>query len=109
MSFMFLFATSFAGTGIDQWAVGNTKTLFGFLHGASKFNADISGWDVSSCTDFTTMFEDAAAFNVDLCSWGTKMNTGAAVISVFTGSGCPEQGNPDLSINPKGPLCFACP
>ena len=109
MSFMFLFAKSFSGTGLEQWSVGNTVTLFGTFHGASNFAADISTWDVSKVTDFTSMLQSAPAFSSSLCAWGAKITKpGVSVTAAFDGSGCPEQGDPDLSANPKGPFCFVC-
>ena len=106
---MFFFASSFTGSGMDQWSVGSTKTLFGFLHGATKFATDISAWDVSSVSDFTTMLQGATSFEADLCAWGSKItNTDAFTLSAFAGSACPDQGDTDLFSNPKGPFCFAC-
>ena len=55
------------------------------------------------------MFYDAIGFNQNLCLWGNMLQSTDQVPYMFTGSGCPYTGNPDMTINPKSPLCSFCP
>lgn len=111
MSFMFLFATSFKGSGLDGWSIGNVRNLFGTFNGATKFATDISAWDVSSVTDFTSVLESASVFSADLCLWGTKITSTDSSLfgqGPFVGTSCSNTGDPDLAASPKGPFCAKC-
>lgn len=109
MSFMFLFAESFTGTGMESWDVSSAQSLFGLVHGAASFNEDISDWDVSAATDFTAMLQGATSFNADLCAWASKISDpDASLINAFQGTACPDTSDPDLSSSPAGPFCVPC-
>lgn len=110
---MFLRASSFTGTGLQNWNVGSVEDLFGTFWYASSFNEDISQWDVSSATQLIYVANSASGFGGhDLCYWGSKLDLSLAGISntfgAFTDSGCSDTGHPDLSASPRGPFCQTC-
>jgi hypothetical protein len=65
-------------------------------------------WDVSNVTDMEGMFYDATAYNQNLCDWGTKLQTIASVDDMFSGSGCDNEADPDLTFVPPEPFCADC-
>jgi surface protein len=115
MSRMFAYTPHF-NSAISNWDTSKV-TCFAYMFWAAStaFNQDLSMWNVSSVvyTDDTNpglkqMFMDASSFNQNLCYWGTQLDSSNDVTNMFDGSGCPDQGSPDLTLPAVNPLCYAC-
>lgn len=104
---MFFGATAFNGD-VSKWNVENCMDMSGLFFGAKSFNQDLSKWRISDQTKMNVMFLDASSFNQDLCSWGKNIlkQTGE---TIFSGTSCPLQGDPDWTNPSSGPFCFECP
>ena len=75
---------------------------------ATTFNQPLN-FDVSSATDMQYMFFNASSFNQNLCSWGELLNDRTInVSSMFHGTSCPLQEDPNLDSKPPGPFCHHC-
>ena len=79
-------------------AVTNMRNMF---WKARSFNQNVDAWMTDSVTDMTFMFYNAASFNQCLSTWAYK-NPTALTFNIFNGTGCPDQGPPDII---SGPWC----
>lgn len=81
----------------------------GMFSGAKSFNQDISNWNLTSLEDMGELFRDASSFSQDLCSWGVYLyGKDVYAENAFTGTACPNTGDPILDATPPGPFCFNC-
>jgi len=100
---------------ISSWDVSSVTDMGGMFKSAIVFNQDLSSWKVSSLEKMETMFNYALKFRQNLCSWGNKLppelvqqQQGSSAFGspwnedVFSGSGCPDKGDPSLLANPPG-------
>lgn len=69
MNMMFYDATSFEGTGIENWNVMNVKRFDRMFTSASGFNGTIQNWNPTHAMTFSSMLEDATSFSQDLSTW----------------------------------------
>lgn len=107
LSFMFAGATNFGGA--LPWDVSRVTTADSMLLSASSFDHNsLSTWNVSSLQSARNFLGNARRFNQSLCTWGQLLSTSVDVTSMFWGSGCREQDDPDLSRSPPGPFCLPC-
>jgi surface protein len=83
---MFNLASSFTGTGVAGWNVGNADSLAVMFADAAAFNQDLSSWDVSNVKDMFLMADGAGLSTVNY----TSMLTAWSVLSV--------QNNVDLGV-----------
>ncbi len=71
---MFNLASSFAGTGLENWDVSNAQTMTVMFSDAAAFNQDLSGWDISNVTDMFLFAEGTALstsnYTSMLSAWG---------------------------------------
>ena len=95
---------------ISGWNVAAVTDMYGMFRNAPAFNQDIGGWNIAAVTDMTYMFYGADAFNQDLCQWGviTTITNPTFVYKMFGFTLCPQQGDPNLDDDPKGPYCTTC-
>ncbi|KAL3935823.1 MAG: hypothetical protein SGBAC_008736 [Bacillariaceae sp.] len=107
MAYMFYGTTAF-NQDLSEWDVSSVNNMYKMFEGASSFNRDISSWDVSSVANMELMFFSASSFNQNLCPWGSRLPPNANVTSSFSGTNCPEQSNPNLSLLKPGPFCRDC-
>ncbi len=83
---MFNLASSFTGTGVAGWNVGNADSLAVMFTDAAAFNQDLSSWDVSNVKDMFLMADGTGLSTVNY----TSMLTAWSVLSV--------QNNVDLGV-----------
>ncbi|MFY0683875.1 MAG: BspA family leucine-rich repeat surface protein [Balneola sp.] len=83
---MFNLASSFTGTGVAGWNVGNADSLTVMFSDAAAFNQDLSGWNVSNVKDMFLMADGTGLSTVNY----TSMLTAWSVLSV--------QNNVDLGV-----------
>jgi len=110
MSQVFEDAASF-NRPLSQWNVANVEDFPFMFRGALSFNQDLSNWsfDRASKLDLRTMFGDATSFNQNLCRWGLQFTSVSPTMnSMFSGTNCSSQADPDLSMDPPGPFCAIC-
>ena len=95
---------------MNDWDVSKVTDMYYMFYEATAtaFNQNLNDWDVSNVTDMEGMFYDATAYNQNLCDWGTKLQTIASVDDMFSGSGCDNEADPDLTFVPPEPFCADC-
>ena len=83
---MFNLASSFTGTGVAGWNVGNADSLAVMFADAAAFDADLSGWNISNVKDMFLMADGAGLSSSNY----TTMLTAWSALNV--------QNNVDLGV-----------
>ena len=104
---MFSAAAAF-NQDLSRWNVSGVTNMEQMFALATSFNQDLSAWNMSRETDVSLMFNLARSFNQNLCSWGNTLPKNASVSTMFSGSSCPVQSDPNLTAALPGPFCYAC-
>jgi surface protein len=85
---MFNLASSFTGTGVAGWDVGNADSLTVMFADAAAFNQDLSGWDISNVTDMFLFADNTslspANYTTMLENWSTLSLQSSVDFSVDT-------------------------
>lgn len=102
MSQMFYGAKKF-NQDISVWNTSSVRSMNSMFSGATSFNQAIAAWQLSSVEDMRGMFFNASTFNKNLCAWGSNFFPFDNANSIFDGSNCTFQNNPQREQ--RGPFC----
>jgi Mycoplasma protein of unknown function, DUF285 len=73
MSYVFNYAQSFSGIGIEYWNISRVLSMEGMFQNATNFDANLSLWYVSTVQDMYYVFNSATSFHgIGLEYWKTS-------------------------------------